>query len=70
MTAPIVVRHGVRETSFTVEDGALRCVGIVDRNRSGETRFSPPEAWVSPEAVREAEAQVAAVTEPRRRKAR
>jgi len=50
----IVVRHGVRETVFTAEGGALRPVRIVDKYPSGETIFEPPALWASPEAWAEA----------------
>lgn len=59
MTAPIVIRHGVRTTTFTLDGDALVAVSVVDDfgPRSGITTLGPE--YVSPEAAREAEAQVA-----------
>lgn len=59
MTAPIVIRHGVRTTTFVLDGEALVPVSIVDDfgPRSGTTTLGPE--FVSPEAVHEAEAQVA-----------
>ncbi len=66
----IVIREdipgGHRETAF---DSSLRVVRVVNRYPSGDTDFAPPEVWASPEARAQAEAQLAAVDMPRRRKA-
>ena len=61
MTAPVVIRHGVRTTTFVLDGTALVPVSIEDDfgPRSGITTLGPE--YVSPEAVREAEAQVAVV---------
>ena len=63
MTAPIVIRHGVRSTTFALDGGALVPVAVVDDfgQKSGKTEYRPAAAWVSDEARREAEAQVAVV---------
>lgn len=70
MTAPIVIRHGVLETTFELDGADLRPVRVVEDfgPRGGRTEYGPE--WASDEALREAEAKVAAVDEPRRRKAR
>ena len=60
------IAGGHRETTF---DTGLQVVSVVNRYRSGDTVFEPPEAWASPEARAEAEAQLAAVDTPRRRRA-
>ena len=59
MTAPIVIRHGVRTTTFALDGDVLVPVSIVDDfgPRSGITTLGPE--YVSDEAVHEAEAQVA-----------
>ena len=58
MTAPIVIRHGVRTTTFALDGGALVPVSIVDDfgPRSGITTLGPE---IVNAIEREAEAQVA-----------